>query len=926
LAPQGDINIVARKVDIIEARETSRTETETKFRQSGLTVSLSGGMLDTLQSTTRAVQGATRGGSNRNQALNALMAYGKGSDLIEQGKAVTNAYQNNGVMGNTGANGQTNPGAAAASGIKISISAGSSSSQSNTRTETNTAAGSTVKAGGDIQIYATEGDLTVQGSKIQGERNINLSAANNLQLLASADTETQRSTNKSSSTSVGVSFGVGAGSAGFSLDIAASRGKGQANSDSTTWNNTQVQAGERLTLNSGGDTTLKGAVAKGEQIVVNVGTSGKGNLVVESLQDTATSNASQTTTGVSVSIPIGAGSGSASFSQAKQRSNGNYQSVNEQSGLEAGDGGFQVNVQGNTTLIGAVITSSDAAVDAGKNRLNTQTLTVSELQNRMNASASSSGISVGSNMLSGKYEAAKGIAGNAMNRGKAEQNDASTTRSAMSGAQVTVGSQTTDTRQASLIDSNGKVVSSDTQKTHRALGKADVVGLQQQAQQKQSDNMLLLNTVTALADDGLKKMSKPQLRQVFCLSEPCSNDQKTNTVKIAGVAEQLMKDNPGLSADQATTLAIAKIAGVGGDASKADPNLSGSDPNREIKILVDDKEIRVRNIQTLPLTPEELAALPNDQKINSTVFSNGILNNEQRAAELAIQQTPRLDPNDPAQRQQIESTGSVLPGNTYLVHTDKSNNAIGELMVAGVEKLAELFGMATPAAELKAQAIRLLSTNTTTGQTDNPVTSVGHSRGTMTQVNQLRTLADQGFYNSNLQVIANNPAAFESNLRQAGSQVTSPNNISIWAPKNDPVATFVGFYPGDWGASLQAFPSVFATSYSVHSSPGSGAVGSQNTDVNRPFSYNNLNIDQLNQTRQPQTNAVIQQVMSQPKPIVFVPSTDPTTKLQEQMRRDSNTQMNNLLRPPVVPSTPIPASPSPNTRLESLNQFKQGGQ
>jgi filamentous hemagglutinin len=35
LAPAGDINIVARKVDIIEARETSRTETETKFRQSG---------------------------------------------------------------------------------------------------------------------------------------------------------------------------------------------------------------------------------------------------------------------------------------------------------------------------------------------------------------------------------------------------------------------------------------------------------------------------------------------------------------------------------------------------------------------------------------------------------------------------------------------------------------------------------------------------------------------------------------------------------------------------------------------------------------------------------------------------------------------------------------------------------------------------
>jgi filamentous hemagglutinin len=38
------------------------------------------------------------------------------------------------------------------------------------------------------------------------------------------------------------------------------------------------------------------------------------------------------------------------------------------------------------------------------------------------------------------------------------------------------------------------------------LGKADVVGLQQQAQQKQSDNMLLLNTVTAFTDESFKKM------------------------------------------------------------------------------------------------------------------------------------------------------------------------------------------------------------------------------------------------------------------------------------------------------------------------------------------------------------------------------------------------------------------------------------
>ena len=132
------------------------------------------------------------------------------------------------------------------------------------------------------------------------------------------------------------------------------------------------------------------------------------------------------------------------------------------------------------------------------------------------------------------------------------------------------------------------------------------------------------------------------------------------------------------------------------------------------------------------------------------MFANGIFNNEQRAAELAVQQTPKLDPNDPAQRQQIQSTGTVLQGKTSLVSTDKSNNSAGEYITAGVEKLAEILGIPTPAAELKAQAIKALSTNNATGQTDNPVNSISHSRGTMTDVGTYNALGSEGFYNPNL--------------------------------------------------------------------------------------------------------------------------------------------------------------------------------
>ncbi len=364
LTPTGDINITAKKVDIQEARETSKQSTEQKFEQTAISAGLKGGIIDNIQATTQAVQAAKNASSNRNRNLNALIAIAKGSDAYEQGKAVENAYDKNGVMGKTGEDGKAQPGASAASGIKVSISVGSSKSQSNNTTSSDTSAGSTVKAGGSVNIKATgqgegEGDLTVQGSNVSAAKDVALSATQDVNILASADTESNRSSNKSSSTSVGVSFGVGAGSSGLSLDIAASRGKGQANSDSTTYNNSHVSAGNAVNITSGADTNLKGGNVKANQVKAEVG----GNLNVESLQDKAVSEASQKTTGIAVSIPIYGTGGSASFSQSKQNSNSNYASVNEQSGIKAGDGGFTINVQGNTDHKGGAIASMQATID-----------------------------------------------------------------------------------------------------------------------------------------------------------------------------------------------------------------------------------------------------------------------------------------------------------------------------------------------------------------------------------------------------------------------------------------------------------------------------------------------------------------------------------------------------------------------------------
>ena len=46
----------------------------------------------------QGIQGATGGGSDRSKALSALIAYGKGAELYEQGKAVSGANDKNGVF------------------------------------------------------------------------------------------------------------------------------------------------------------------------------------------------------------------------------------------------------------------------------------------------------------------------------------------------------------------------------------------------------------------------------------------------------------------------------------------------------------------------------------------------------------------------------------------------------------------------------------------------------------------------------------------------------------------------------------------------------------------------------------------------------------------------------------------------------------
>jgi filamentous hemagglutinin len=87
---------------------------------------------------------------------------------------------------------------------------------------------------------------------------------------------------------------------------------------------------------------------------------------VGSLQDTSTYNEKSKSSGGSITFTGGIPTGG-SISAGKTAINSNYQSVTQQSGIKAGDGGFDIQVAGNTNLVGGAITSTQKAIDEDKN-------------------------------------------------------------------------------------------------------------------------------------------------------------------------------------------------------------------------------------------------------------------------------------------------------------------------------------------------------------------------------------------------------------------------------------------------------------------------------------------------------------------------------------------------------------------------------
>ncbi|MFQ2268429.1 hemagglutinin repeat-containing protein [Aeromonas hydrophila] len=370
-----DLLLVGKDVAITSAEQQITRKEEFKSKSGGLTVALTGGAVTALQSAYDTVKTSKESSNDRLVAL-------------QGAKAAMNGYQAwQGMQAMANSGGVPDP-----SFVGIAISVGNQRSQSNSQSSETNALTSELNAGGDITVLAKgdeangSGDLIVSGSSIKGQ-NVTLGAARDLVLQSAVNSSDSSGSNHSSGWNAGVSFGFTQGSAGISIFANMNAAKGKENGDSDRYTETNITAGDILTLKSGRDATLLGAQVSGDKVTADIGR----NLTLTSQQDNDHYQSQQSSISAGGSFTFGTMTASGYVNASRQKINSDFESVVEQTGVFAGQQGFEIRVGEHTQLNGAVLAGSE---DAGKNHLSTGTLGWSDLVNRAEYKVESQSIGI----------------------------------------------------------------------------------------------------------------------------------------------------------------------------------------------------------------------------------------------------------------------------------------------------------------------------------------------------------------------------------------------------------------------------------------------------------------------------------------------------------------------------------------------------
>ncbi|MCT9978147.1 hemagglutinin repeat-containing protein, partial [Acinetobacter sp. I-MWF] len=381
---QSDVNILAQQVNIEAAKEQSTSDYKHEMEQKGLTLAVNVPIVTAVQSV---MDSTKQVGQSKNDRVNAMAAANAGFDAYKAGQSLGK------LQGALSDASQLNGGVE----VGVSLTYGEQKNTEFSRTQSTTASQSQVYAGGKTNIVATgagdKSNINIIGSDVVGMKGTNLAADHDVNIKAAEQKATEESGNKSAGWNAGVTV---SNQTGFGITAGGNLGKGKGNGTDTSYVNSHVGSKDSLTtISSGNATNIIGGQVQGKGVQIDAN-----ELNIESLQDKASYKSKQQNISGQVSVGFSGGSVSGSFS--KSNVDAYYASVNEQSGVFAGDDGYQIKVNKNTDLKGAIITSTQAAEKLKNNSLDTSTLTHSDIRNVSEYDAK--GISLGAGFNAGKSD------------------------------------------------------------------------------------------------------------------------------------------------------------------------------------------------------------------------------------------------------------------------------------------------------------------------------------------------------------------------------------------------------------------------------------------------------------------------------------------------------------------------------------------
>ncbi|WP_046097486.1 colicin E3/pyocin S6 family cytotoxin [Avibacterium paragallinarum] len=241
--------------------------------------------------------------------------------------------------------------------------------------------------------------------------------------------------------------------------------KGKSNSDSERWQNSHLTAEKVIIHSEAGGLTLDAANLKAKRLEAEVQ-----HLNITSRQDREKYESKQVSAGASGSVAYGSGGG-ASVNAAYSKAKVDYAQVNEQAGISVGEEGMNIKVHQHTQLNGGVIESE---AETSKNRLQTHSISSTDIENHSEIKTESASISAGS----GGINPMQALSSALSLLGNRHESSRSHTKSAIS-QNITIQTKTPENLTAFSRDTknaNEQVQKQDLQKVQEQQEMAKVIG------------------------------------------------------------------------------------------------------------------------------------------------------------------------------------------------------------------------------------------------------------------------------------------------------------------------------------------------------------------------------------------------------------------------------------------------------------------